>query len=62
MLRDKVAIENAELVKAGVLERHSIDVSVPQVKVLMKERLGMSYRTAKKVPKQGNTERCLVLR
>ena len=62
MLRDKVAIENAELVKARVLERKSIDVSVSRVKVLMKQQLGMSYRTAKKVPKQGNTEHCLVLR
>ena len=62
MLRDRVAIENATLVQARVLAKHNIEVSVPRVQVLMKQRLGMSYRTAKKVPKQGNTERCLVLR
>ena len=62
MLRDRVAIESASLVKVRLQVKHNMNVSLPRVQAIMKQKLGLSYRTAKKVPKQGNTERCLVLR
>ena len=62
MLRTREAIENAEAVQSKVLAKHDLEVSVPIIRATMKKQLCMSYHTAKKVPKQGNTERCLVLR
>ena len=51
MLRERVAIENASLVQTRLLTKHNINVSVPRVQVIIKQWLGLSYRTAKKVPK-----------
>jgi len=39
-----------------------MDVTVQEVKTIMKDELGLGYRIAKKVPVQANTIRCLVLR
>ena len=39
-----------------------IKVKLGQVKVILKDELGLGYRMAKKIPVQCNTERCLVLR
>ena len=41
---------------------YGIDASLKQVRQTMKCDMHMSFRLAKRVPKQGNTERCLVLR
>lgn len=62
MMRTREAIENAETVRARVRTSHGLDVSVALARDVMKRQLRMSYRMAKKVPRQGNTERCLVLR
>ena len=39
-----------------------MQVTETNVKKVMKQQMDMSYRTVKIIPKQGNTERCLVLR
>jgi hypothetical protein len=39
-----------------------IDITVLEVKTIMKDELGLGYRIAKKIPVQANTIRCLVLR
>ncbi len=43
-------------------ELHDVDVSVSKIRVTMKKELGLGYRRVQKVPIQGNSERCLVLR
>ena len=43
------------------LKEH-LSLSVMQVKTIMKDDLGLGYRLTRKVPVQGNSERCLVLR
>ena len=62
MLRASRPIENAKQVQAEVQKRFGLEVTPTQVKRTMKHTLNMSFRQAKKVPKQANTERCLVLR
>ena len=41
---------------------YGVDVSEKLIRKTMKWDMKMSFRLAKRVPKQGNTERCLVLR
>ena len=62
MLANSVPIVKAEMVATQVMEVHHINVSIQQVRDIMREELGLGYRLSKKVPIQGNSERCLVLR
>ena len=62
LLRTGRPIENSQQVQAQVQTRFGLEVSATKVRQTMKRQLGMSFRQAKKVPKQANTERCLVLR
>ena len=57
-----VPIKNAEMVAQLVESKKDIEVSVEEVRSIMKEELGMRYRIAKTLPKQANSTRCLVLR
>ena len=62
MLEKNQPIESSHQVQKLVLEKTGQEVSMKMVQVTMRKSLGMSFRMAKKVPKQGNSERCLVLR
>ena len=42
--------------------QHDVEISLPKIKLTMKKELGLGYRRVQKVPIQGNSERCLVLR
>ena len=43
-------------------EQSELEVTNSEVRSILKNELRLSYRIAKKVPVQGNSERCLVLR
>ena len=43
-------------------ELHNVEISVPKIRLAMKKELCLGYRRVQKVPIQGNSERCLVLR
>ena len=62
MLERGVPIINSEAVVQQVRRKEDIEVTISQVKTIMKDELGLGYRVAKKVPIQANMERCLVLR
>ena len=62
MLVKGVPIVKAEVVVEQVRRREDIEVSISQVKTIMKDNLGLGYRIARKIPIQANMERCLVLR
>jgi len=49
-------------VQQSIKNSHNLDVDLLKVKHIMKKDLGLSYRIAKKVPIQSNSERCLVQR
>ena len=55
-------ILNAGAIKCRVMGEDDLDVSLLQVQQVLKQDLKYSYRRARKVPLQGNSERCLVLR
>jgi transposase len=62
MLVRGVPIVKAEAVVQQVRRKEDIEVTISQVKTIMKDDLGLGYRVARKIPVQANTERCLVLR
>ena len=62
LLEHSIPIDKAGKVQNQVKRRYDIDLSLPQVRTSLKQELGLGYRMAKKVPIQGNSERCLVLR
>jgi hypothetical protein len=62
LLEDSVPIVKADMVAKLVEQQEELKVTAEQVKSIMKDDLGLGYRIARKVPAQGNTERCLVLR
>ena len=62
LLELSIPIVKAEMVVDKVKKQKGLDVSVYQVKKIMKDDLNMGYRLTKKVPVQANSERCLVLR
>ena len=62
LLSNSVPIVKADMVVQQVQELHDVDVKVQQVRDIMKDELGLGYRLTRKVPVQGNSERCLVLR
>ena len=47
---------------AVVKLRHKLEVKKPQVKDVLRSELGLSYRKVRRIPPNGNTDRCLVLR
>ena len=55
-------ILNAGSIKCRVKGEDNLDVSLLQVQKVLKQDLKYSYRRSRKVPLQGNSERCLVLR
>ena len=62
MLANSVPIVKAEMVVEALLQKENLSLSVVQVRTIMKDDLGLGYRMSRKVPVQGNSERCLVLR
>ena len=60
--QNDVPIENAKQVQKHVKQGYGVDASEKLIRQTMKRDMRMSFRLAKRVPKQGNTERCLVLR
>ena len=62
MLVNDEPIESARQVQEQVQQAYGFDASEKLIRKTMKQDLKMSFRLAKRVPKQGNTERCLVLR
>ena len=62
LLERSIPIEKAAKVKQEVQRQHDVEISLPKIKLTMKKELGLGYRRVKKVPIQGNSERCLVLR
>ena len=62
MLANSVPIVKAEMVVEELLLKENLSLSVVQVRTIMKDDLGLGYRMSRKVPVQGNSERCLVLR
>ena len=62
LLSNSVPIVKADMVVQQVQELHYVDIKVQQVRDIMKDELGLGYRLTRKVPVQGNSERCLVLR
>ena len=62
MLENSITIVKADMVVEQVRKRENVEVTADQVKIVMKDELGLGYRMAKKVPVQANEMRCLVLR
>ena len=62
MLANSVPIVKAEKVVEAVQLKENLSLMVHQVRTIMKDDLGLGYRISSKVPVQGNSERCLVLR
>jgi len=62
MQKSRLEITSARQVQEQIQKKVGQEVAIHKIRAAMRGKLGMSYRTAKKVPKQGNSERCLVLR
>ena len=62
LLSKNVSILNAEKVVKEVQKKKNITLTTLQVRSIMRDDLGLAYRMSRKVPVQGNSERCLVLR
>ena len=62
MLNNSVNIVKAEMVVKQVLRKEDIEVTIQQVKTIMKDELGLGYRMSRKIPVQANSPRCLLLR
>ena len=62
MLTNSVNIVKAEMVVKQVLRKEDIEVTIHQVKTIMKDELGLGYRMSRKIPVQANSSRCLLLR
>ena len=62
LLQASVPIKASREVVQKVYEETGFEVKPEQVKAVLKDELGLSYRMAKKISIQCNTERCLVLR
>lgn len=57
-----MTLSNVGLIVKELKERKGLEVSAKKVRRLLKNGLGFSYRQAKKVPIQCNSDRCLILR
>lgn len=62
LLQRGAPIESSKKVQDEILTTFNLEVQGSMIRTTMKKQLHMSFRTVKKIPKQGNTERCLVLR
>ena len=62
MLLNSIAIIKAETVVEETKKKADIEVTIEQVRTIMKDELGLGYRMARKIPVQANHKRCLVLR
>ena len=62
MLEKSIPIVKAAQIKERVDREFDVEVSVPKVRQILKQGMGLGYRRTKKVPIQANSERCLVLR
>ena len=62
MLEKSIPIDKCDTVRRITKREHNIDVSIPNIRVILKQQIGLRYHIAKKIPLQGNSQRCLVLR
>ena len=62
VLQEGHFIYNAKQIVTRVKEHHGILVDVKTVRKVFRDDLDLQYRKMKRVPFQGNSERCLVLR
>ena len=62
LLTNCVPILKAETVAQLVREQEDVEITLEQVKTIMKDELGLGYRLTRRIPVQSNSERCLVLR
>ena len=62
MLQKRIPILKAEQIQKKVINKRDIKVSLKEVRQVLREALNLSWRTAKPIPIQCNSERCLVLR
>ena len=62
MISGGKVITNAKQVQLQVKVKHELDLNVAQVQRALRKDLGLGYRRVRKIPIQGNSERCLVLR
>ena len=62
MLEMSIPIVKADTVVEAVRRDNGLIVTAQQVRTIMRDQMGLGYRLIKKVPVQGNSERCLVLR
>ena len=62
MLERSITIQKAANVKIKARQQFNINVSIPKVRKIMKQEMGLTYHIIKKIPIQANSNRCLVLR
>ena len=62
MISGGKVITNAKQVQLQVKVKHELDLTVAHVQRALRKDLGLGYRRMRKIPIQGNSERCLVLR
>jgi len=62
MLERGESIRSCRQVQAQVEAQHPVGLSDKAVRQILKKEIGLRYRSARKVPTQANSQRCLVLR
>ena len=62
MIIKKIPIESTDQIVRQVKETTTLKVTNATVRSVLKTKMGCTYRMAKKVPIQSNSERCMVLR
>ena len=50
MLENSITIVKADMVVDQIRKKENVEVTIEQVKTVMKDELGLGYRLAKKVP------------
>ena len=62
MLAGGKVITSAKKVQLQLKAQHEVDLSLAKVQQALRKDIGLGYRRVRKIPIQGNSERCLVLR
>ena len=62
LIKERKSVWTIEQVQAEVAKNFNFEVSRAMTLSILKRKLKMSYRKIKRVPFQGNSERCKVLR
>ena len=60
--RRQLPVASSALIQAHIKDAYDFVVSKSAIQQILRNKLGMSYRRARSVPVQANSERCLVLR